>query len=419
MKKLFILAAVAASFTACSFDKDLGESASPTAVAEKVPLTVATTIGNISGVTSTTRANTMDYQSNSLLANVGLFVFKKNSYSVTETYEHNNVQCQTPSVVGSSIYYSFGTIGTSLFYPDSKSDELDLYAYAPYISNTATADATISNIPDTWTNIETTDKITFFTEQDQTADANYLKSDVLWGCAGTGDKIVTAADKASEGEGHSNGPYELLKDGGDNKANNNAITANAWQNAKAAYNSTALESGAYYVTSATEAKVRIPMLHRGSKIIIRVKTVATEMAYDKLSGATVQLKVDYLKGKLNLTSGALAHDGDASATYVTLTSNLSTAYSEESTQVGYQCCAVVIPQTTTAATAASQQFKITLSDNSTVYAWTPDSAPTFDSGKVYTYTITVKPTGLSVDASVSNWVDGSSGTGNAELQTTT
>ena len=421
MKKLFILAAVAASFASCSFDKDMGESAG-TAQEAPIPLTVAASFGEISDVKTNTRSGNIDYQSYSLITTneIGLFIFKEGETAKTETYEVYNLQLRTPTQVNSSKYYSV-TQSSSLYYPDVKTQKLDVYAYAPYIS--ATSGSGVSVVPATWSDIFT-DKVTFFTELDQTTDANYLASDVLWGCAGTGSHITTAVATTPAG------PYETLK-AESNQGNGNEISASAWQTAKNNYSSAAIESGAYYVTSGTDARIRIPMLHRGSKIIVQLKTDGS-MDFTKLKNARVSFGIDYNCGKLDLTSGELATEGTASAQYVVLTSHLGTTdgsatdanavFNEASTQAGYQCAAVIIPQGTSTANAARQQLKVELGDGTTswtngTYAYTPATAPTFDAGKVYTYTITVKATGLDVVASVSDWVSGGAAVeDNATLQ---
>lgn len=420
MKKYFIFAAAAAMMlSACSFDRDLdyGGGSLPEG---PIPLTVGASFGNVSDVTMTTRSNDVSYQSDNLISTneLGLFVFKKNGTTITETaYEHINFKCTAPTQVSTSDYYSV-TPSSTLYYPDSKGQELDFYAYAPYISATS---GSVSQVPASFTDISS-QKVTFYTELDQTTDANYLASDVLWGCAGTGTSIGTAAAAS--------GPYDLLKGTGSSKANNNAISATAWQTAKSAFSgslsSTAGQSGAFYVESATKADVIVPMLHRGSKIVVQLKTDGS-MAYSKLQKAKVSFGIDHKVGDLNIQTGGFTATDVAAAGYVVLTSRLGWSgsaaegsYEESSTQVGYQCSAIIIPQTPSTAVTAGQFIKIELGDGSTwtngTYAWTPTSAPTFDSGKVYTYTITVKASGLDVVATVSDWVSGATDTGSATLQ---
>lgn len=414
MKQLFTLAAAATILAACSINGGLDQT--PPIATERVPLTVGASFGTLN---MATKSNHVDYQSAAMITTneLGLFIFKKNGTTVTETaYEHINLQCTAPTQVGTTEYYSV-TPASSLYYPDTKSQELDFYAYAPYISATS---GSVSQVPASFTDISS-QKVTFYTEPDQTTDADYLKSDVLWGCAGTGTNIANAAATTP-----TPGPYEELKGAGSNKANNHAISAADEQTAKTGYSAPG-ESGAYYMESASKADVRIPMLHRGSKIVVQIKTDAS-MAYTKLQKAKVSFGVDHKIGDLDIETGDFTATDAAAAGYVVLTSRLgwdgSAAegdYQEASTQVGYQCAAVIIPQTVTAARTAGQLLKIELGDGSTwtngTYAWTPASDLTFDSGKVYTYTITVKASGLNVVASVSDWVSaGAATTADATLQ---
>lgn len=425
MKKYLILAAAAALFAACSNDRDGNLSDSPQIPEGPFPLTVGTSFGKLNDPTVSTRSNDVAYQSDALEGSIGLFIFKKNATAKTtptaETYEQLNLECTTPTQISTTEYYGVSPI-VSLYYPDTKSQELDFYAYAPFISATS---GSVSQVPASFTDISS-QKVTFYTELDQTADADYLASDVLWGCAGTGANIEVAADAASVGAGHADGPYELLKGAGSNQANKNAISASAWQTAKGAYSTAALRSGAFYVESASKADVVIPMLHRGSKIVVQLKT-DTSMPYTKLQKAKVSIGIDHKIADLDIATGNFVATDAAAAGYVVLTSRLGWsgtvdegAYEESSTQVGYQCAAIIIPQEPTAAVAAGKFLKIELGDGSTwtngIYAWTPASAPEFVSGKVYTYTITVKATGLDVVTTVSDWVAGTTTTADATLQ---
>ena len=107
MKKYFILAAAAAMMlSACSFDRDLdyGGGSLPEG---PIPLSVGASFGNISDVTMTTRSNDVSYQSDKLIGTnaLGLFIFKKNGTTITETaYEHINLQCTSPTQVSSTEY---------------------------------------------------------------------------------------------------------------------------------------------------------------------------------------------------------------------------------------------------------------------------------------------------------------------------
>ena len=185
------------------------------------------------------------------------------------------------------------------------------------------------------------------------------------------------------------------------------------------------------------------------------------MELTKLQNAEVRFYVDHLQGKLNVSTGELVADPGETATRkaVILTdklgiadvvSNISDAPTLKGTEGTdtYVCSAVIIPQENSVANGddpsaspsplygQNNLIEIDLySDNRTkdtsggagTYATTTATygyktgaaARTFESGKIYTYTITVKASGLSVTTTVQDWVDATSGTpisGNAELQ---
>ena len=201
MKKYFIFAAVVAMFAACTND-DITQQ-SPTEN-ERIPLTVGYSMGSMTpkGIT---RGNITDIQDKELVnsnnnTKIGLFLFKKGGVSVVDnSYEKFNI---TSTAMDNTIMAAANLSVmsyTDLNYPDNKTQHVDMYAYAPHISNSA--DATISNVPASFTDIST-QYITFFTETDQTSEANYVKSDVLWGCAGTGNNIANAIA--------ANGSYQKL-----------------------------------------------------------------------------------------------------------------------------------------------------------------------------------------------------------------
>ena len=248
---------------------------------------------------------------------------------------------------------------------------------------------------------------------------------MLWGCAGTGTTIA-----ASVATG---GAYALLGKTG----NNNTISAATYLTTKKNDGSTPLTSsqltGAYWFTyddaapvnEENKADVFVPLLHRGSKVVINLIT-DTSMPYTKLQHAKVSLGVDYVEGELNIQTGAFTGSGTNAADYIVLTDNLGDGtnagpYPATGTQTGYTCCAVIVPHVATKAKAAGKQIMIDLGDGTTwtngTYAWNPSSDITFESGKVYTYTITVKASELTVVANVADWVSaGATITGDATLQ---
>ena len=440
MKKYFILAAVAATFAACSFDKDLGESSSPTSVLpeERVPLDLGYSLGGLT-TSGTTRGNFSDVQNTTVLNgekesdattevknNIGLFILKESATTTTESYEQLNLTSSSLTTNDpTNNYYGINTT-SSLSYPENKSQKLDIYAYAPFISGTWT----------TGTDNITTKKISFTTETNQTTKANYMASDVLWGCAGTGTYVAAAA---------TSGPYNYLS----KTANNNEISADAFMTAKG--QTQGQQNGAYYTTNnaPVTAPAIIPLLHRGSKIIIRLKASGMELA--KLQNAEVKFYVDKTTGELDISDGSFSTTGTETPTAITLTDrlgikatvpNAGDAVDDEGkiTESGidyYVCSAVIIPQknwkangddaaTSPTTKGASNIIEIDLysdnrahgtSSNTATYGYkTGLEAITYESGKVYTYTITVTASGLTVTTTVADWETGSSGTGSAVLQ---
>ena len=491
MKKLFILTAVAATFTACSFDKDLGESSSQSiAPAEQIPLTLGYSMGVVNQP-AVTRGNFNGVQSDYILNGgtdkesdgttevkntLGLFIIKEGGKSATtgEAYERFNL----PSVTLNSndptnkfTLINSVTSGKELVYPENKTQKIDIYAYAPHSST-----ASVSDI--------TSDLIEIDTKDNQTLKADYMASDALWGCAGTGTYIQAAA--ATTGTG---GPYEKLKGtASQNASNKNEISAQYYKIVKdnktistpISYTQlgSSQQSGAYYFTynisTGHSADVIVPMLHRGSKIVVNLYASGMELA--KLQNAVVKFYVDYTKGELNISNGDYKEKTGETATRtaITLTDRLGieatlpddgtgNAPSGTVTEEGkftnttltpnkdyYTCSAVIIPHKNWTANgdnaASSPTNKGTKNiieielysdarehDTSTgssgksqltaTYGYkTGEEAFTYEAGKVYTYDITVKASGLTVTTTVSDWLTdstfGTSGTqtGNADLQ---
>ncbi len=446
MKKYLILAAAVTMFAACTNDtapeQDIAQG-------ERVPLEIGYSLGNI-GNKATTRANTSSIQSTSLLNTspnintLGVFVLKKDqvTHTATEAYERINVASTSLTSNSPTTNYSLiGITGTdALVYPDNKSQEIDIYAYAPRNSS-----AVITDI--------SSDMVTINTQTDQSTIANYMASDVLWGCAGTGANIVASASTSVGSEG----PYELLKGAGTNQANNNAITANQYLLIKKNETVTSPVSytaktgdgrvDAYYLTLGTPntASVVVPMLHRGSKIIVNV--LASGMIKDKLKNAVVKFNVDYTVGELNIATGEYKVPSGTAApsatTPITLTDHLGIdaqgaspspegVTTVSTTDDAFTCSAVIVPQTISVTNDSGNGNIITIALMSDCTSSATETAtyafklgttagatpPTFVSGKVYTYNITVTASGLSVTTTVADWVDDTSGpiSGNAELQ---
>lgn len=443
MKKYFILAAVAATFAACSFDKDMGESSSQVQE-ERIPLLLGYSVSNLNAPVATTRGNVIDLQDqalmnttdNSIANTIGLFILKDDAVSRTDlSFEHWNISSSSVTKGSPAATYVGISTTENLQYP-TKTQGISLYAYAPHISATS---GTVSHLPATFTDISQ-HKILFYTQTDQTNETNFMASDVLWGCQG---KIKDAANNIVSGE-----RYAAAKTAANTAGADGLLTT-----PNAAY------FGKYNATPADcEAIVVMPLEHKGSKIIVNVKANGIEL--EKLKNATVNFFVDHLQGELNVQTGDFT--ALTSETYpatvttsnerkVTLTTNLgikgdisgswntdaqgqidSNSDSEIDT---YQCAAVIVPQTNTETaktgtdTNEGRAIEIILkastaqnAASSTTYIYKDTTAREFKSGKKYIYTITVTATGLQVTTKVADWVEdtwGNSTTnagGDADLQ---
>lgn len=437
MKQLFTLAAAATILAACSINGGLDQT--PPIATERVPLTIGYSMGTLTAPLPATRGNIINIQDKELVntnnaTKVGLFLFKEDGVAVTDnSYEKFNVTSTSMDNTTMATEKLSVLTYADLNYPDNKTQTIDIYTYAPHVT---TADVN-TQISGTFNNISS-QKIKFTTVANQTDEADFVASDVLWGCAGTGTNIDNAV--------LATGAYGLL--GYTSLGNNGTISADQYMTVKKNGGSTPTHTtsemvGAYWLTydSSTpnannKAHVVVPMIHRGSKIIIKLKT--SGMDQTKLQNAEVKFNVDYNTGALDIHDGSFVPDGSASASDITLTDRLGIAATV--TNVGdpvtaegidgtfYTCSAVVVPQVLSSRklinvdlysdNRAHQAGKAT---KTATYAYTPSTTTTLVAGKKYTYEITVKASGLDVTATVEDWVDDSSslpgsGTGNAELQ---
>lgn len=412
MKRLFILAAAVAMFAACT-EKNLNTG--PTG--ERIPLTLSAADGTVSSVSVATRSNVNNIQSTTLdvasTAVTGVFILKTTGTTNTspESYEKWNIASTSYTANTNVTANTNLTLGT-LYYPDSKSQKLDIYAYTPRDGSYAGTD--ISSTAATVT-----------IQADQSTKANYLLSDVLWGCVGDG---TNSGNETATGN-HSNAPI--------NATNYLAATGGTATNG--------------FVT--TSGEIIVPMFHKAAKIIVKI--TPTGMDVDKLKGATVNFYVNGTQGanpssdpnvptlstSLNVYTGAITALTPATPTHyiapIIFTDKLGKdetstdipasasdangtqgAIGDGSTISGYACSGIILPQTVT---AGDKLIEIVLSDGTTKYAYKIPAAPaaavtTFDSGKVYTYTITITASSLVLTTTVADWETAAGDTGSAVLQ---
>ncbi len=409
MKQLFTLAAAATILAACSINGGLDQTPPTT---ERVPLSITT--ANSVSATVSTRSNVNDIQATTLdpssTAVTGIFILKATNREHTslESYEKWNI-ASTGYTANSTIAANTNITTATLYYPDSKSQDLDIYAYTPRdASYTEAAGADI-----------TSDKVTVTINADQSTKANYLLSDVLWGCVG----YDTKSDHSETASGNNSNAH---------------INATKYLDAKSA-------ATAGFVSPKNNPEVIIPMFHKASKVIVKI--TPTGMDVSKLKGATVNFYVNgtsttapIVSTTMKVSDGTIdaltpagtpiiapikftdrlgkdESNNDIPATDSDATGSKGAIGDGSTTITGYACSGIILPQTVT---AGDKLIEIVLSDGTTKYAYKiPTSGTpvtTFDSGKVYTYTITITASGLVLTTTVADWETAAGDTGSAELQ---
>lgn len=421
MKKYLILAAAVTMFAACTNDTAPGQDGPQN---ERIPLTIGVSNANIS---ATTRSAYTNIQRDTLNSNtaIGLFIIGQgttaNTHNVTaiaatpQSYEVINYKLGTPSYFVDTDKYgrltstteADGSTAATLYYPDNKSEQIGLFAYAPHTTLTATDAVThttsFASAPAAGTDLNTS-LLTVQPLLDQTKDIDYVLSDVLWGTQGysstTSTYDITAAN------------YLLAKAG----------TA---------------KDGFYTGTVGTKGEVILPMKHALAKVTVNL--IPGGMDISKLKGATVKVYVDHVSGTMNLATGAVtaATPALASAQAVTLTSCLgqvndvntaeiasgtdghpSSISYNSSSYAAYSASAVIIPQKVYDGAASEAAFiEITLSGNTASYVWKAKNIDMTTASREYIFNIMVTASGLNVVTTVANWTSGGAATeGGAVLQ---
>ena len=401
MKKYFILAAVAATFAACSFDKDMGESSSQV-LEEQVPIALASSF-NITPSSVVTRSNATSVQRTSLVENIGVYIYKSTMLKTDNGYGYANINFGLPTNITSTSYYSVST-SSQVTYPDAKQQKVDVYAYAPYFDTSTSAPSDgITALTNSGSLNDGTNKatISYTTPSDQTTAAKYQKADLLYGY----NKNTSIANSTTATT------YELTAEKSKSCTTTNTLDAYGF----------------------IDKKIYLPMIHKLSKITLKISPDG--MGVDKLEEATVKIYVDKIGNSFTLDDGNFgtaigATDGtngdaiiltnklgyvdDGSTKYGTSDTSGDGVIHDGSTISGYTASGIVVPQSF----PTSHPFlTITLSDNVTSYSWknTTLSSLSFESGKEYVFNITVKASGLSVAVEVVNWESTTDNDGEAVL----
>ena len=227
---------------------------------------------------------------------------------------------------------SGGFNGTAVYYPQS-GNGVNIYAYAPWK-----------------TSLALNGNYAFSIKADQSKDADYLASDLLWG--------------QPMKEGTNPGEYVI--------ANPVAHTKDA---------------------------VPVSFKHLLSKIQVELKPDNTSgLTADDFKGA--KLEILSVKPEVSLTLA----NGTITSASGTVTNVLAATYTTTGTPSALTAAAIVVPQTFS---KGAKFMQVTLATGGKLFYTLPngssDADLTLESGKIYNYTITVKLTGLTVTSKIKDW----------------
>ena len=148
--------------------------------------------------------------------------------------------------------------------------------------------------------------------------------------------------------------------------------------------------------------INLSFSHQLSKIIVNlVKETGVDGV---LSGAEIKLTNVVKKVALNSVNGSGISLGNLSSDPGDKGELTIGKYATDGT------AAIVIPQSTT-----SMQFEVKLANGGSYTAAMPNTTTEFESNKEYTYTLTLKANGITVNASINAWTPGTTGSGDAIL----
>ena len=172
MKKILMIALVAAAFTACSNDNKESNLTN-----NRQPIRLGTGMVNMRSNSQTLQATELADQTT-----VGVYIYFKDKKTTDNTYNYGykNIAYKVSGTVGD---LTIDNTAEQPYYPDVKSQKIDIYAFAPRVY-TGTAELSTLDTEECFT-----------TKQDQTDEDKYRASDFVWGKLADVDAPAVAATK--------------------------------------------------------------------------------------------------------------------------------------------------------------------------------------------------------------------------------
>lgn len=142
--------------------------------------------------------------------------------------------------------------------------------------------------------------------------------------------------------------------------------------------------------TSTDGQRILTFNHLLSKIVVTLAK-GTGMTDDEINAATVTLKDVIYKGTFTASNGAFTAAANVAANKgdIVIASNAGTT----------DRAAIVVPQS-----VAGKTLEIAIGGNTKEYSIPAET--TFSAGKVYSYTVTLAKTGITVTSSIGAWTDG-------------
>lgn len=160
--------------------------------------------------------------------------------------------------------------------------------------------------------------------------------------------------------------------------------------------------GSGYETANPVARTKHPVNVSFKHLLSKIQVT---LIPDRNSGLTVE---DFKGAKLEILSvlpdvSLTLADGSISAATGASAPVIAATYSKNATPAALTAAAIVVPQTFA---KGAKFMKVTLATGGELFYTLPDADGnlTLESGKVYTYDITVKLTGLTVTSKIENWL---------------